>query len=75
MEVETRGAHLHPRAMEFEDHASDGVHVQDSPRTSTCTEVTAFSDVLVERDSTASALCNHPIQVWIFKREKDRGKN
>ena len=60
MEVETRGADLRPRAMEFEDHVSDGVHVQDSLRTSTCTEVTAFSepvDILVERDSTASALC------------------
>ena len=59
MEFETRGTDPPPRPMDFEDHVSDDV--QDSPRTNPDAEITAFSeaiDLLVERDSTASACIN-----------------
>ena len=60
MEAETRGADP-PRVVEFEDHVSDHVHAEDSPRTSTCAEVTAFSetvDLQAERDSHDAACIN-----------------
>ena len=61
MEAETKGADPSSSVVELEDHVSDHVHVEDSPRISTCTEVIAFSetvDLQAERDCHDAACIN-----------------